>query len=125
MATGSSPNFFGHLEEMQAIGDATRMVGAAFIASFDPVGAGMVASLSRPGGNVTGMSLQSSELAGKRLEILKELIPSLSKVAVLVNPGDPVAKLQMERAEVAARNLRIELGPVLRFHAHLPRLGLP
>lgn len=96
---------------------ATQSVPIVMVGVADPVGVGLITSLARPGGNLTGITNIGAELAGKRLEILKELIPALSKVAVLVNPGDPVVKLQMERAEAAARNLRIELGPVLEIRS--------
>lgn len=94
---------------------ATQTVPIVMVSVADPVGVGLIANLARPGGNITGITNIGAELAGKRLEILKELIPTLSKVAVLANPGDPVAKVQIERAEAAARNLRIELGPVLEM----------
>ena len=55
----------------------------------DPVGTGFVASLARPGGNITGLSLQSPELSGKRLELLREIINDLSRLAILLNPEDP------------------------------------
>ena len=55
----------------------------------DPVGTGFVASLARPGGNITGLNLQSPELSGKRLELLREIINDLSRLAILLNPEDP------------------------------------
>jgi putative tryptophan/tyrosine transport system substrate-binding protein len=79
----------------------------------DPVGVGIVQSLARPGGNITGVTNIVAELAGKRLELLKEIVPTASRIAVLVNPDNPNAAPQMRSAEEGARSLRVELGPVL------------
>ena len=79
----------------------------------DPIGLGLVASLARPGGNITGITNSTAELTGKRLQILKELLPELPRVAVLVNPADQNTDLQMERAREVARHLGILLDPVL------------
>ena len=79
----------------------------------DPIGLGLVASLARPGGNITGITNSTAELTGKRLEILKELLPAVSRVAVLVNPTDQNTNLQMERAREMAKHLGIQLDPVL------------
>ena len=68
----------------------------------DPVGSGLVASLARPGGNITGLSSLSPELTGKRLELLKETVPKLLRVAVLGNPGNTATVLNFKEAEVAA-----------------------
>ena len=92
---------------------ATSTIPIVMVLVADPVGAGIVASLARPGGNITGITNIVAELAGKRLEILKEMIPSASRVAVLVNPDSQNAPLQMRSAEAAARSLGIELGPVV------------
>jgi putative ABC transport system substrate-binding protein len=78
-------------------------------ASSDPVGTGFVASLARPGGNITGMSLFSPELSGKRLELLREIAGDIRRVAVLWNPDDPPATLSLKETEAAARILGIEL----------------
>ena len=96
---------------------ATQSVPIVMVGVADPVGVGLIANLARPGGNITGITNIGAELAGKRLEILKELIPALSKVAVLINPGDPVVRVQMESAQAAARNLAIELGPMLEIRS--------
>jgi putative ABC transport system substrate-binding protein len=88
------------------------MVGVA-----DPVGVGLVPNLARPGGNITGITNIGAELAGKRLEILKELIPSLSKAAVMINPGDANAQAQMASAEAAAQKLTVKLDPVLEIRS--------
>jgi putative tryptophan/tyrosine transport system substrate-binding protein len=80
------------------------MVGAG-----DPVGSGLVASLARPGGNVTGTSNLSPPLMIKRLELLKEAHPPVRRVAVLLNPSNPAQKLSFEAAETAAKALKIEV----------------
>lgn len=84
------------------------MVGVA-----DPIGAGLIANLAQPGGNITGITNVIAELTGKRLEILKELVPTASKIAVIANPNDPNMPLQMRNAEPAARSLHVQLGPIL------------
>jgi putative tryptophan/tyrosine transport system substrate-binding protein len=68
----------------------------------DPVSTGVVVSLARPGGNVTGLSLQQSDLAGKRLELLREVVPALRRLAILANAGNPVTLLDMRKVEAAA-----------------------
>ena len=78
----------------------------------DPVGAGFIASLAQPRTNLTGFSLMSVDLAAKRLELLKALIPKVSRVAVLWNPTNPAQKLMLPEAEVAARALGLTLQPV-------------
>jgi putative ABC transport system substrate-binding protein len=75
----------------------------------DPVATGLVASLARPGGNITGLSLQSPELSGKRLELLRELVADLSRVAVLSNPDDPPVVFSLRETRAAARAMGIEL----------------
>jgi len=78
----------------------------------DPVRTGLVASLSRPGGNVTGLTSNAEELNGKRLELLKEAIPKLSRVAVIRNPAMPTAADALKEAEVAAQSLGLQLQPL-------------
>jgi putative tryptophan/tyrosine transport system substrate-binding protein len=78
-------------------------------ASGDPVGSGLVASLARPGGNVTGFSLLSSDYSAKWLALLKELVPNLHRVAVLGNPDNPSIAKEIEQLRAAARTLAIEL----------------
>ena len=75
----------------------------------DPVGLGLVTSLARPGGNVTGLSLLTVELVGKQLQLLKQAVPKASRVAFLTNPGNPGAALQLREAETAARSLGVQL----------------
>jgi putative ABC transport system substrate-binding protein len=75
----------------------------------DPLGSGLVASLARPGGNVTGMSLMALDLGGKRLELLKEILPWLSRVAVISNAANPYSAMVFEETRGAAKTLAIEL----------------
>jgi putative ABC transport system substrate-binding protein len=92
---------------------ATATIPIVFVAVADPVGAGLVQNLARPGANITGITHIVTELTGKRLELLKEIVPSASRIAVLVHPDDPTAPGQIRKAEAAARTLRIQLHPVL------------
>ena len=78
-------------------------------AAGDPVGLGLVESMVRPGGNVTGLSQMISELAGKRLEMLKEMVPKLSRVAVLWNPQSQSSQLYWKELQLPARQLGVEL----------------
>jgi putative tryptophan/tyrosine transport system substrate-binding protein len=80
-------------------------VPIVFAAAGDPVGTGLVASLARPGGNVTGLSIQQTDLAGKRLEILRELLPNLHTLAILANADSANAVLEMDAADAAAHRL--------------------
>src|SRR5262245_62038643 len=75
----------------------------------DPVATGLVASLARPGGNITGMSVMASQLGGKQLELLKEILPGLSRVAVFWNPTNPAYGPILKELEAAVRSLRMEL----------------
>jgi putative ABC transport system substrate-binding protein len=89
--------------------NATRTIPIVFVASIDPIAGGVVAGLARPGGNVTGFALISADLMGKRLELLREVIPGLTRVAVLsqaVNPGNAE---YIGQAELAARVLGLQL----------------
>ncbi|WP_198030078.1 ABC transporter substrate-binding protein [Bradyrhizobium sp. Tv2a-2] len=93
----------------QAAKNATRTIPIVMIALGDPVGTGLVDSLARPGGNVTGMSLMVPELAVKRLELLKEGVPSISRVLVLTYLVDPIAPLQVKALNKAAPSLGVTL----------------
>jgi putative ABC transport system substrate-binding protein len=88
-----------------AIKPTVSPIPVVFAAAGDPVGTGLVASLARPGGNVTGLSIQQTDLAGKRLGILRELFPNLHTLAILANAGSPNAVLEMDEADAAARRL--------------------
>lgn len=91
---------------------ATRTIPIVMSAVVDPVATGLVISLGRPGGNVTGMSLMAPEIIGKQMQLLKELAPKVSRVAVLWNPANPSGASQRREAEVAARTLRVQLQPL-------------
>jgi putative ABC transport system substrate-binding protein len=88
---------------------ATSAIPIVFAAVGNPVGAGLVASLARPGGNVTGASNQTSDLAGKRLGILREVVPGLRRLAIMANTGNVAAALEMGEVEAAARTLGVEV----------------
>ena len=102
----------GGSQAVRAVQQATQSIPIVMTASSDPVGSGFVASLARPGGNITGNSLLSPELSGKRLQMLKEIVGGLSRVAVLWNPDDPPAVLSLRETEAAARQLGIEVAPI-------------
>ena len=84
---------------------ATSEIPIVFAVAADPVGTGLVASLARPGGNVTGLSIQATDLAGKRLGLLREVLPGLARLAILVNAGNPASVLERHEVEAAARTL--------------------
>ena len=97
-----------------AIKQVTTVIPIVFALSIDPVGGGLVASLARPGGNATGLSIQATDLAGKRLELLREVVPQLSRVAMIGDANFAQSMLEMEQARVAARTLGLE-GVVLEI----------
>src|SRR5262249_2651218 len=80
---------------------ATAVIPIVFAAAGDPVDTGLVASLARPGGNVTGLSIQQTDLAGKRLEMLREILPGLRTLAILADIGSPNSVLEMREAQAA------------------------
>ncbi len=88
---------------------ATSVIPIVFALALDPVGSGMVKSLARPGGNVTGLSLQSTDLSGKRLELLREVVPSLRRLAIMANASYPAAVLEVGEVQAAARSLGLEV----------------
>jgi putative tryptophan/tyrosine transport system substrate-binding protein len=92
-----------------AVKGVTATTSVVFPAVADPIGSGLVASLNRPGGNFTGMSAVSYQLVAKRLELLKELIPSASVIAYLTNPTNPSQELELKEVQTAARALQIQL----------------
>ena len=98
----------GALAAMQA----TKTIPIVMASSGDPVGAGLVTSLARPGGHVTGFTIVGPQIEGKRLELLKEAVPELSRVAVLWNPSNPALVSYFDTIENAGRTLRISLDPV-------------
>jgi putative ABC transport system substrate-binding protein len=87
---------------------ATSVIPIVFAATGDPVGAGLVQSLARPGGNVTGLSLQATDAAGKRLELLGDVVTGLRRLAIMANTGNPSAALEMREAEATARKLGLQ-----------------
>ena len=88
---------------------ATTAIPIVFALQTDPVGSGLVASLSRPGGNVTGLSVQQTDTVGKRLELLREVVPGLSRLAIMANADGPGAMLEMSEVKAAARTLGFEV----------------
>ncbi|MGB7833970.1 MAG: ABC transporter substrate-binding protein [Xanthobacteraceae bacterium] len=92
-----------------AFKQATSVIPIVFAIANDPVGSGLVESLSRPGGNVTGLSIQATDLAGKRLEILREAIPGLSRLATLGDAANSVTASEMGQVQEAARTLGLEI----------------
>jgi putative tryptophan/tyrosine transport system substrate-binding protein len=92
-----------------ALRRATSVIPIVFAIAGDPLGGGLVASLSRPGGNITGFSNQQSDLAGKRLGLFREILPNLRRLAILANAGHAEAVLEMDEVEAAARNFGIEV----------------
>jgi len=87
---------------------ATSIIPIVFVAG-DPVGTGLVASLARPGGNATGLSLQQTETNGKRFELLREVVPGLSRLAILANVGSPAVVLDMRGVQATARTYGLEV----------------
>src|SRR5437870_7859452 len=113
---------------------ATAVIPIVFAVGIDPVGSGLVASLARPGGNVTGLSIQANELAGKRLEFARELVPRLHRLAIMFNVGNDQPVLEMGETQAAARMLGLEVVPLViqrpddttsAFQALKPRPGAP
>ena len=92
-----------------AVNDGTSTIPVVFVAVADPMRAGLIASLSRPGGRFTGLSLLTPETSGKRLELLREVVPNLVRVAVLLNPGNLANFIFVEETQAAARSLGLEL----------------
>jgi putative tryptophan/tyrosine transport system substrate-binding protein len=91
---------------------ATAVIPIIFTLALDPVGAGLVANLAQPGGNVTGISSQGSDLASKRLQLLDQVIPALRRLAIMVDVRFPQAVLEMREVEAVARTLGLEVVPI-------------
>jgi len=96
-------------EPIIAVKQATASIPIVFAAAGDPVGTGLVGSLARPGGNVTGLSNQSADVIGKRIDLLREAVPSLRKLAVMANVGSPIGVLEIREVEDAGRTLGLEV----------------
>jgi putative tryptophan/tyrosine transport system substrate-binding protein len=91
---------------------ATSVIPIVFVNSGDPVAGGLVASLARPGGNVTGLSNQQIDLAGKRLELLREVVPRLRRLALMANIANPESVVELSEVHAAARALGLEVVPL-------------
>jgi putative ABC transport system substrate-binding protein len=105
--------FTGYSPDVRAAMDATRTIPIIMVAG-DPVSTGFISSLSRPGGNVTGLAIMTTELSGKRLEILTQAVPTARIIAVLANPGNPPTRATIHEIEARARALGVQL---IRFEA--------
>ena len=92
---------------------ATKTIPVVMAVAGDAVGTGLVASLARPGGNVTGSTTIVQELEGKRLELLKEVVPKLSRVAFLSNPTNPLSPIILKQTQLAAPTLHLRLEPIV------------
>ena len=101
IVVGSTPGII-------AVKNTTGAIPIVMVTTGDPVAGGLVASLARPGGNITGLTALGQELSGKRLEVLKETVPKVSRVAVLSNPTNPDSVLSLKGIEVAARALGVQ-----------------
>jgi putative ABC transport system substrate-binding protein len=93
----------------RAAKQATTTIPIVMLTVLDPVGAGLVASLARPGGNITGSSEVSEELSAKRLELLKEAVPTVKRVAVLMDPTHPTNAHDLKSTQIAAQALGVTL----------------
>ena len=91
---------------------ATSVIPIVFAVVGDPVGTGLVASLARPGGNVTGLSIQSVDAVSKRVELLRDVVPNLRRLAVLANESNPVVRREAEEVQAAAHALGVEVAPL-------------
>jgi putative tryptophan/tyrosine transport system substrate-binding protein len=91
---------------------ATTSIPIVFFAVYAPVEIGLVPNLGHPGGNITGVAVNASDMAGKRVQLLKELVPALKRVAILSHPSHPTNAVQLQGAEAAARTLGVQLKAV-------------
>ena len=92
-----------------AVKQSTAATPIVFAAAADPLGTGLVASLARPGGNLTGLSVEATDLGGKRLELLSNLVPGLRRLAIMANVGNSASVLEMGEVQSAARTLGLEV----------------
>jgi putative ABC transport system substrate-binding protein len=88
----------------------TSTIPIVFTIAVDPLGMGLVGSLAQPGGNITGLSLQSPDLVGKRIELLREVVPGLRRLAIIANVGNPQALLEIGEVQAAAGSLGLAVG---------------
>jgi len=96
----------------QAAKSATQQIPIVFARTSDPIASGLVTGLSRPGGNITGVSTLTIELAAKRLELFKQALPGLTRIAVLFDEGFPTANLELKEVEAAAKSLDVQVHSV-------------
>jgi putative tryptophan/tyrosine transport system substrate-binding protein len=94
---------------LSAVRQATSTIPIVFAVANDPIGAGFVSSLARPGGNITGLSLQTRDLAAKRLELLREIAPGIRRFGILANIGNDAAVPEIDEVQAAARILGLEV----------------
>ena len=99
----------GSTQSIDAAKQATQTIPIVFPVTFDPVGSGFVASLARPGGNLTGLSTVNPDAAAKRVELMKEIMPSISRLAVLRNPTNSGSHIPLKETEAGAKRLSISL----------------
>jgi putative ABC transport system substrate-binding protein len=99
----------------RAAKEATSVIPIVFIGGGDPVEAGLVASLARPGGNITGISFNTVELTSKRLELLSEMVPQVTRIGLLVNPNSPTAERLIRDVQEAAQTKRVQLS-IIKVH---------
>jgi len=95
-----------------AVKQATTATPIVFALAPDPVGSGLVASLARPGGNATGLSLQQAGTSGKRLELLRQVVPGLRRLAIIFNAGNPENVTELDEMQGVARALGLEVMPL-------------
>jgi ABC-type uncharacterized transport system substrate-binding protein len=98
--------------QVVAAQQATSVIPIVSAVTGDPVGTGLVASLARPGGNITGLSVQSTDLAVKRLELLREVVPDLRRLAIMANVGHPPSLLEVREVQTTARTLGLDVATV-------------
>ena len=99
----------GGVQPAIAVKAATATIPIVFVVAEDPVRLGLVTSLARPGGNLTGINFLSAELVAKRLELLRELVPEATRVALLINPDKPTPSSRCEMLEAAARAMGLQI----------------
>jgi ABC-type uncharacterized transport system substrate-binding protein len=105
LVTGGTP-------AAKALKSATGTIPIVMAIIGDPVAAGLVNSLARPGGNATGFSIVAPDLSGKRLELLKEIVPGISRVVVMLNAGNPQSQFELREMQAAAQTMGLQLHPV-------------
>ncbi|MGZ3360832.1 MAG: ABC transporter substrate-binding protein, partial [Xanthobacteraceae bacterium] len=96
-----------------AVKQATREIPIVMLAAGDPVATGLVASLARPGGNITGTSSTTAEIGSKTLEVIRDIIPSVQRVAVLANSTDPFTKSFLEQIRLGGQTLRLDIATIM------------